>query len=98
MTQGRLEEAGPDRWRLVGELDFASVPELWATLEPLLRSRAEMLVSLEGVSRTNSAALALLIEALDVARRSGCRLRYADLPADLLDLARMSRCEALLLA
>lgn len=98
MSRADLQESGDNRWTLVGELDFSTVPTLWAALQPLLANRAEMVVSLAGVGRTNSAGLALLIEALDLARRSGCRLHFADLPGDLLDLARMSRCEDLLQA
>jgi ABC-type transporter Mla MlaB component len=38
----------------------------------------------------------LLVEARDLARQTGCDLRLVDLPAELVDLARMSQCEALI--
>ena len=91
-----LTAAGDGRWRLAGDLDFATVQGVWAQLAPLVEQRHELSLSLEGVGHTNSAALALLIEALDHARRHGCRLQFSDLPGDLLDLARMSRCDGLL--
>ncbi|MCB1774750.1 MAG: STAS domain-containing protein [Gammaproteobacteria bacterium] len=89
--------ATPDGgWQLAGDLDFNSVPDIWDRLAPLVEQRHELSLSLREVGRTNSAALALLVEALDHARRHGCRLQFSDLPADLLDLARMSRCDTLL--
>jgi phospholipid transport system transporter-binding protein len=81
--------------RLAGVLDFASVPGVWEQLAPLVERRHELTLSLAGVERTNSAGLVLLIEALDHARRHGCRLTFTDLPEDLLALARMTRCESL---
>jgi phospholipid transport system transporter-binding protein len=91
-----LAAAGEGRWRLAGELDFASVAEVWPRLDAQLTRGGRVTLSLDGVSRSNSAGLVLLVEALDVARQRGCRLAFADIPAGLLDLARMSRCDALL--
>jgi phospholipid transport system transporter-binding protein len=96
MTLASLSAAGDGRWRLAGDLDFTTVPDVWDQLAPMVEQRHELSLSLQGVGRTNSAALALLIEALDHARRHGCKLQFSDLPADLLDLARMSRCDTLL--
>ena len=96
MSGIELAVAGEGRWRLAGELDFASVAEVWPRLEAELTRGGRMTLSLDGVSRSNSAGLVLLVEALDVARRRGCRLVISDLPAGLLDLARMSGCDALL--
>ena len=96
MSEARLDAVGDDRWSLAGDLDFASVPAVWSDLEKALRGSARVTLSLSGAQRANSAGLALLIEALDVARRNGCELRLVDVPADLMDLARMSQCEHLL--
>ena len=96
MSGIELAAAGEGRLRLSGDLDFASVAEVWPRLEARLTRGGRLTLSLDGVSRSNSAGLVLLVEALDVARQRGCRLALADLPAGLLDLARMSRCDALL--
>lgn len=95
-SDATLSGDGASAVRLDGVLDFASVPTLWQELAPLVERRHELTLSLAGVERTNSAGLVLLVEALDHARRHGCRLTFTDLPDDLLALARMSRCEALL--
>jgi len=91
-----LTESGDRRWDLAGPLDFSSVPRIWPALEKALQSGDGMTLSLSSVSRANSAGLVLLIEALDLARRSGCRLRLYDVPSELLDLAGMSSCEELI--
>ena len=72
-----------------------SVPRLWPALETVLKAGGDLTLSLSGVGHANSAGLVLLVEARDMARRVGCRLRMTDVPGELLDLARMSRCEEL---
>jgi phospholipid transport system transporter-binding protein len=90
-----LRGDGAASLQLAGVVDFANVPALWKELAPLVERRHELTLSLAGVERINSAGLVLLLEALDHARRHGCRLTFTDLPEDLLALARMTRCESL---
>ncbi len=96
MSGASLGPAGEAGWALSGMLNFDSVPTLWPQLEPLLRRDTQLTVSLADVERSNSAGLVLLLEARDLARRRRCRLRLVDIPPELLDLARMSRCERLI--
>ena len=96
MTGASLGRAGEARWALRGVLDFASVPVVWPPLEQLLRDGGDLTVSLADVESTNSAGLVMLLEARGMARRYRCSLRLVDVPAELLDLARMSGCEDLI--
>ena len=98
MTEASLAQAGEARWALRGVLDFGSVPVVWPRLEQLLLDGGDLTVSLADVESTNSAGLVMLLEARDLAHRHRhrCRLHLVDLPAELLDLARMSRCEDLI--
>ena len=96
MNAAALTAAGDGRWVLDGVLDFSTVPTVWPTLEKLLKAGGAVSLSLAKVSKTNSAGLVMLVEARDLARRSGCRLELLDIPAEMLALARMSRCETLL--
>ena len=95
MTGAKLEAAADDLWRLSGELNFASVPDVWSQLEPSLSDSPKLALSLRGVTRSNTAGLVLLVHALDVSRRSGCSLSIRDIPQSLLDLARVSGCDSL---
>lgn len=96
MTEAGLSAVGDGRWRLSGVLDFTTVPDVWPDLARLLDDEDAVLLSLDRVGHANTAGLVMLIEALDQAAKNGCRLVFEDLPAELLDLARMSRCESLL--
>ena len=98
MTEASLSEAGDGRWALSGDLDFATVPQVWPALEQVLGRGQRVSLSLGQVGHTNSAGLVLLLEAFDVARRAGGTLSLSDVPAELLDLARMSSCEELISA
>ena len=96
MSEATLAGHGDGQWLLAGVLDFSTVPVVWPELEKVLASEADVVLSLAGVERANSAALAMLLEARDQARQRGCRLELVEVPRDLLDLASMSQCEALL--
>ncbi len=84
--------------RICPRLDFDTVPRVWPELAGRIRTAAFLDVSLAGVEHADSAALALLLEGVELARRQGCELRYTDLPEALLALARMSNVETLLLS
>ena len=96
MSTASLSASDETHWQLAGDLDFASVPELWPSLQRLLVADASLTLSLAGVTHANSAGLVMLLEAVDRARQTGCMLRLSDVPEELLDLARMSNCEAVL--
>ena len=93
MDTASLRQADDGHWELGGRLNFVSVVEIWPQLQGLLAGGGKLTLSLAAVSQTNSAGLVLLLEAYDLACRSGCELRMTDLPAAMLDLARLSRCE-----
>jgi phospholipid transport system transporter-binding protein len=96
MSGASLGPVGEAGWALCGVLDFDSVPAVWRQFVPLIQRDTELTVSLAQVERSNSAGLVLLLEARDLARRRHCRLRLLDIPPELLDLARMSRCDRLI--
>ena len=91
----RLSADGNGRWAISGELDFASVPELWAQLVPRLDG-SDWVLDLGAVSRSNSAALALLLEAQATTRQAGGRMRVEGLPDSLVQLGQVSGLASLL--
>jgi phospholipid transport system transporter-binding protein len=98
VTAATLTVVAEGQGALAGDLDFSSVPQIWPALQKLLVSGDRLTLSLAGVGRANSAGLVMLIEALDLARAQRARLQLADIPEELLDLARMSGCDGLLIA
>ncbi len=97
MSGAELVELGEGRFGVHGVLDFTTVGELLSNGVAVFGGRREVVLDLQGVSRSNSAGLALLLEWLDHGRVQGFELRFVNLPDSLVSIARMSNVEALLL-
>ncbi len=96
MSAPSLRHEGGDRFSLTGPLDYASVVGLLAQGEREFQGRECVELDLSGVTRANSAGLALLLEWTDELRARGGRLRLGNLPQALTDIARISNVQALL--
>jgi anti-anti-sigma factor len=69
---------------------------IWRELAPLLKAPGAAVLSLAKVEHANSAALALLLEARELAQSHGCELRVQGVSAGLRDIARISGVEQLI--
>jgi len=87
----RLHDAGEGVWALSGSLTFESVPERWREILALLDGASGLTLDLAGVTRTDSAGLALLVECMREARRKGVEVRFRSIPEQLLAVAGASR-------
>jgi phospholipid transport system transporter-binding protein len=96
----RLESLGGGRFRVSGVLDASTAREVLEQSESRFAQGKEMgkeiLVDLGGVGESDSAGLALLIEWLRMARVGGQAIRFANMPAQIEALARISEVEDLL--
>lgn len=91
-----LQRNGDGSYRLVGELSFASVPAVRRVgLETFVSSPAIRL-DLAGVSRSDSAGLALLIEWLRYGRQNDKPVSYLNMPPQMLAIARASSLDQIL--
>lgn len=87
-----------------GALVFATVGDLWQAMKDLFEKAGvaedstsrSLIFDLAEVVITDSGALALLLEGVDLAHKNGCKLRYLNLPDDLVSLARISNAADLL--
>lgn len=91
MSEYAFTARGDGAFEITGLLTFATVPEL------LQQSRAwladdhrELAIDLGGVTRADSAGLALMIEWLRLARSRNRRLRFIHIPEQLQNLIRVS--------
>lgn len=91
-----LLATGKGHWAVTGSLDFAAVPHIWGELAELISAGDPVTLSLGSVENANSAGLVLLLEARDLARKSGCRLSLVDVPPALNALASVSQAEGLI--
>jgi len=100
LTSGpfRLGAAGGGRFTAEGPLVFTSARAArqlgLEALEQAPEKRLEM--DCQGVTATDSAGLAVLLDWLAVARSHGHSLRYLHLPAGLIALARISEVNEML--
>ncbi|HYL72281.1 MAG TPA: STAS domain-containing protein [Candidatus Dormibacteraeota bacterium] len=94
----RLSAAAPGQFAAAGPLVFATATA--ACVEGLAALGAaeggELEVDCGGITATDSAGLAVLLEWLGAARRAGRRLRYTRLPEGLKAVSRISEVEELL--
>lgn len=84
-------------YQIAGDLTFSTVSRFLAETQPLFRQADGPLVfDLAGVSRADSAGLALLIEWLRHAHAADTSLRFQHIPEQLLNMASASALGAIL--
>ncbi len=82
---------------LVGELSFQTVPELLVRCQDMLHGHVgDLQVNLEGVSRSDSAGLALLVELVRMKRAQGQTASFSHVPKQMQAMALVSRLEQVL--
>ncbi len=85
-----ISDEGGGRLALHGDLNFASVVQLWPRWQELAAGHPTLEVDLGAVQRADSAGLALLVAGLRLARQTGQSVRFLRLPAQLQAIAEVS--------
>ncbi len=91
-----LEQHGDDRFAPQGELNLASVQEVWEQSQRLFERQAPRCIDLAGVTHSDSAGVALLVEWLRLARQSGQTVRFVNIPPQMLAIIRVTGLDGLL--
>jgi phospholipid transport system transporter-binding protein len=86
----RLERIDDARYRVTGALTFPYVGEFYRHSVGELGRGERLRIDLAGVSRADSAGLALLLEWLRAVRLGGGTVEFANIPAQLASLIRLS--------
>jgi phospholipid transport system transporter-binding protein len=94
--EASFEVQGGERSRVIGALHFTTVSGLLAAGTDAIGRNEAGVIDLAGVTVSDSAGLALLIEWLSVAKSASRALRYENIPSQLQQLARLSEVEELL--
>ena len=79
-----------------GALTFETAPSAWQSSVTLFSGREDITFDLQGISHTDSAGLALLIEWMRIARAQDKRITFKNLPPQMLAMAAMSGLEHIL--
>jgi phospholipid transport system transporter-binding protein len=90
MSGARIEQQDPGHYRVSGELNMYTVPDVLSAIRFDEVVGKELHIDLGEVSRSDSAGLALLVEWMRQAREQGIQLHFHHLPAQLLEIARVS--------
>lgn len=79
------------RYLVEGELNANTVPDLWRTASGLIQVASDsLLFDLQGVVRSDSAGLALLIEWMRQAKAKNLQILFRNLPAQMWEIAKVS--------
>jgi phospholipid transport system transporter-binding protein len=96
MAEPRIEETGNGSWLLSGDLSFTTVPALRGGLDIKSSDRPGISIDLAGVTRSDSAGLALLIEWLRESERLGKAIAFLNMPAQMQSIARVCGLDGIL--
>ena len=94
--RAKLESLGAGRFRVSGVLDATTARDVLEQSESRFDQFKELDIDLGGVGESDSAGLALLIEWLRAARQGNKAIRFANVPAQIEALARISEGEDLI--
>jgi phospholipid transport system transporter-binding protein len=96
MTAPRFEDLGNNNWRLSGDLIFGSVAGLVDAPDFSTQRNGIIHIDLAGVTRAESAGLALLLEWQRVAEQRGTTIAYVNMPAQMQSMAAVCGLEEIL--
>ena len=85
--RARIERQDTRSYGVQGAMTFESVTELWKQGDAMFTDNTVVQIDLAGVTRTDSAGLALLVEWMREASRQGGRIEFLNLPSQLRALA-----------
>ena len=96
MADAQLVENDDGSWLLQGELGYLSVPSVLQHAGVNMLGKEQIKVDLKGVTRADSAGLALLVEWLRESESAGNSIEFVNVPAQLLSIARVCGLEEIL--
>ncbi len=93
-----INQEEPGRFKLEGELSFVSVLAAMKKTAGLFAvPTPKMVFDLAGITKADSAGLALLLEWLRFASQAGVDLHYVNLPSQLLAMAHVAGVDDILI-
>ena len=97
MSEFTLENHGEGRFALTGEMTFDTAEKILDASESLFDEHSQLEVDLSGVTASDSAGLALLLEWVTWANHSVREIRFTGMPQRILAIARTTEVEPLLM-
>jgi len=91
-----LQDLGDGRFALNGEMTFETAQKILQASEEPFEQHTRIEVDLAGVTRADSAGLALLLEWITWANHTVREIRFLSMPQRIVDIARTTEVEQLL--
>lgn len=88
-TSASIASSEKGRLSVNGELGFVSVPVLYKKSLEFFQDTPKLDIDLAGVTHTDSAGVALLIEWLRQSKRQNCTIQFHNIPSQLMAIARV---------
>ena len=96
MSEAGISRKGEGRYAISGDLTFTTVPELLRSGYGGLGGGGQVQVDLAGITRVDSAGIALLIDLARTVRKRGGDISLLHAPPQLIAIAGVSGLEAVL--
>ena len=96
MSEFTLEDLGEGHFALSGEMTFATAEQILRASEEPFEEHTQLEIDLAGVTDSDSAGLALLLEWVTWANHSVREIRFTNVPEKIIAIARTTEVEHLL--
>lgn len=96
MSDVEIKPLGDGGFLLSGALTFDTVPALWRQSAAQFNNADALMLDLQGITHTDSAGLALLIEWMRTARSRNKTIAFRNIPPQMLAIAKVSGVEQIL--
>ena len=96
MSKFELQDIGEGRFALTGEITFETAERVLLASEEPFEQHTRIEVDLAGVTKADSAGLALLLEWITWANHTVREIRFLSMPERILAIARTTEVEQLL--
>ncbi len=90
MSRATLNYSDDGRLTIHGEFGFATASDLLAQSKNLPGKYKELTIDLSGVTGSDSAGLAIMLEWMDNYTAAGQQLHFQNVPESLMEIARVS--------
>lgn len=92
----KITRSGDGEIHLKGELSYNNVSALYRQTIDLFKEEKDLRIDFSGVTRSDSAGVALLVEWLSEARDRNQPIQFINIPDQMLDVVRVSSLERVL--
>ena len=96
MSEFTLEDLGDGKFALAGDMTFETAEKILKVAEAPFEEHTQLEIDLEGVTASDSAGLALLLEWVTWANHSVREIRFANIPEKIYAIAKTTEVAPLL--